>query len=148
MLAEGHRTHFERVAADAARSVKPRVRLRQYVDKYAMSGNDIDCAARIHLCLARCCALSFELTTQDLDEGRIQWEVTDPYLIRHEEDGYCTHLDRENGQCREHAHRPATCRGFDCRGDARIWIDFDARIPVPPPDGQTPPPFARRERPR
>jgi hypothetical protein len=21
--------------------------------------------------------------------------------------------------------RPVTCRGYDCRGDERIWLDFD-----------------------
>jgi Fe-S-cluster containining protein len=143
-LAEGHHRVFEVAAETATRTLKPRVRLRQYIDKYTMSGNDIDCASRLHLCQARCCGFSFELTLQDLDEGRIAWEVAAPYLIRHERDGYCAHLDRENGHCREHAHRPAACRGYDCRGDARVWIDFDQRIPAPLPDGLTPPPFARR----
>jgi hypothetical protein len=144
VLSEGHRALFDRAAEKATRRVRPRVRLRQFVDKYAMPGIDIDCAALIHLCRARCCAFSFELTTQDLDEGRIAWEVDDPYLIRHEIDGYCTHIDRKNGQCREHARRPATCRGYDCRGDPRVWVDFEARIPAPLSEGLSAPSFAKR----
>lgn len=134
-LAEGHRALFDRVAAKAAAAVPSRVRLRVLVDKYAMPNADVDCAAIMPICQARCCSLSFELTTQDLDEGRVMWEATAPYLIRHERDGYCSHLDRQSGGCGVYAERPATCRGYDCRGDARIWIDFEKRILAPPPEG-------------
>ncbi len=107
------------------------MRLQQVVDKYRVAGADIDCAARLHLCHARCCSLSFELTQQDLDEGRVLWEISDPYMIRHERDGQCAHLDRGTLGCTIHAQRPATCRCYDCRGDPRIWIDFEAGIPAP-----------------
>lgn len=133
-LAEGHRTLLAKVASRATQMVKPIVRLRVYVDKYSLPGTDIDCASLLHLCRARCCSFSFELTTQDLDEGRVMWEVTDPYLIRHEEDGYCSHLVRTTGGCNVYQQRPAACRGFDCRGDSRVWIDFAQRIPAPFPD--------------
>jgi Fe-S-cluster containining protein len=136
-LAKGHRTLFDRVAAQAAQELPRKVRLRVYVDKYQMQGNDIDCAARMHLCHARCCSLSFELTTQDLDEGVVMWEATAPYIIRHERDGYCSHLDRSSGGCTVYQHRPATCRGYDCRGDKRIWLDFEKGIVAPPPNGLT-----------
>ncbi len=33
--------------------------------------------------------------------------------------------------CRIYAHRPVPCRGFDCRGDKRIWLDFENKIPNP-----------------
>ena len=132
-LAEGHPALFDKVGELAVREVKPRVKLRMFVDKYAMKGVEIDCAARLHLCRARCCMFSFELTEQDLEEGRIAWEVTQPYKIRHEADDYCTHLDRRTGGCTVHAWRPAPCRGFDCRNDPRIWIDFEQGIPAPMP---------------
>ena len=132
-LAEGHRTLFAKVGELAVRDVKPRVKLRMFVDKYAMRSVDIDCAARVHLCRARCCSFSFELTEQDIEEGRIAWEVTQPFKIRHEVDDYCTHLDRRTGGCSVHAWRPAACRGFDCRNDPRIWIDFENRVPAPMP---------------
>jgi hypothetical protein len=135
VLTDGHRALFARVADRAARQLKPRVRLRQYVDKYQMGpGPDIDCGSLLHLCHARCCSFIVDLTTQDLDEGRISWEVSAPYQIRREADGYCTHLDRAGGGCTAYAQRPATCRGFDCRYDQRIWTDWERRIPAPLPD--------------
>jgi hypothetical protein len=130
-LAEGHRALLDRVARSAAQTVPRRVRLRVLVDKYAMPNADVDCAALMPICHARCCSLSFELTTQDLDEGRVLWEATAPYLIRHEADGLCSHLDRKSGGCTIYEQRPATCRGYDCRGDARIWLDFEKRILAP-----------------
>jgi Fe-S-cluster containining protein len=139
VLGEGHERLIQRAAEGAARAAKPIVRLRLNVDKYQVPTADIDCAARLPLCRARCCTLSFELSRQDLDEGKVRWELEDPYLIRHESDGYCTHFDRAaGGGCTIYEHRPAACRGYDCRGDSRIWIDFDARIPAPFPDGLKP----------
>jgi Fe-S-cluster containining protein len=129
-LAEGHRRTMELAAKHAGDGGK-KVRLRQFVDKYQVGSPDIDCAARMPLCKARCCSLSFELSEQDLDEGGIRWELDEPYLIRHDADGYCSHLDRPTLGCTIYEKRPATCRGFDCRGDRRIWIDYDKRIPAP-----------------
>jgi Fe-S-cluster containining protein len=136
-LTEGHRALFDRVGAGAAQRVPKKVRLRLLIDKYQMTNSDVDCAALMHLCHARCCSLSFELTTQDLDEGRVMWEAATPYLIRHETDGYCSHLDRAHGGCTVYQHRPATCRGYDCRGDKRIWSDFENGIMAPPQNGLT-----------
>jgi Fe-S-cluster containining protein len=137
VLNDGQRRLVERVGQSAAR---PKVRLHQYVDKYALPDLGIDCEARLPLCHARCCAFLFELTTQDLDEGQVRWEVEEPYVIRHDRDGYCTHIERRTLGCNVYAHRPATCRQFDCREDQRVWIDFEQRIPAPMPDGLLPPP--------
>ncbi|MDQ3034435.1 MAG: YkgJ family cysteine cluster protein [Myxococcota bacterium] len=98
-------------------------------DKYAHRGNDIDCAARIHLCKAACCRLDFTLSKQDLDEGVVRWDVGRPYHIRQRKDGWCTHCDESTKACGVHAQRPLVCRQYDCRGDARIWADFEKRIP-------------------
>lgn len=97
-------------------------------DKYAMGEEQvsIDCASRVELCKAACCRLRFALTEQDLDEGRVHWSIRDPYLNRQRDDGYCCHLDAEQG-CGVYASRPAVCRSYDCRDDRRIWIDFEAR---------------------
>ncbi|HZS41326.1 MAG TPA: YkgJ family cysteine cluster protein [Polyangia bacterium] len=132
---DGHVRAIDRAGERARAAERPKVRLRQYVDKYQVPGGDIDCEARLHLCHARCCAFSFELSAQDLDEGVVRWELEQPYVIRHEADGYCTHVDRKTLGCTIYAKRPAACRGFDCRGDARVWLDFDARIPAPMPGG-------------
>jgi len=135
VINDGHRRLFDKVAERVARDGKPTVRLRQLVDKYQIPDAGIDCEARLPLCHGRCCAFTFELTTQDLDEGGIRWELDEPYVIRHEADNYCTHLDRPSLGCTIYEKRPATCRSFDCRGDARVWLDFEARIPAPMPDG-------------
>jgi hypothetical protein len=132
-LVEGHKRLLDKVgqAASGDTSQMRRVRLRQWVDKYAVASAGIDCEKRIPLCKARCCAMSFELTEQDLDEGAVRWELLEPYVIRHEKDGYCTHLDRATSGCTIYDKRPAVCRSFDCREDRRIWLDFEQRIPAP-----------------
>jgi len=101
-------------------------------DKYALGElPQIDCAARMPLCKARCCTLSFPLSFQDLDERVVQWDYKVPYKIRLRDDGYCTHCDATTGACGVYAQRPATCRVYDCRQDTRIWLDFERRIPAP-----------------
>lgn len=135
VLAPGHERLLDKVAEQAARRQGPRVRLREPIDKYAMTSSDVDCASLVHLCGARCCAFSFDLTAQDVEEGVVRWELEHPYVIRHELDGYCTHLARDTGGCTVHDRRPATCRGYDCRSDPRVWQDFDQRIPAPLPEG-------------
>jgi Fe-S-cluster containining protein len=123
---------LERANAQAAVQVGPNV------DKYALTDlPQIDCAARLHLCKGRCCTLTFPLSFQDLDEGIVRWEYSRPYLIRHRhEDRYCVHNTPEH-TCNVYEHRPAVCRTYDCRTDKRIWIDFENRIPAPPPDEET-----------
>jgi Fe-S-cluster containining protein len=100
------------------------------VDKYAMRALPaIDCEARLPLCRARCCTLRFALSRQDLDEGVVRWDPARPYAIAQREDRTCVHLHA--GRCEVYAQRPAVCRSYDCRGDGRIWLDFDTRIPAP-----------------
>ncbi|MCX5743308.1 MAG: YkgJ family cysteine cluster protein [Proteobacteria bacterium] len=104
------------------------------VDKYALDSAtlpQIDCAALIPLCKGRCCKLVFPLSFQDLDEGVVRWEYGAPYQIRHGDDGYCVHSKPEARGCGVYAQRPHICRTYDCRKDARIWTDFDNRIPAP-----------------
>lgn len=101
-------------------------------DKYAFgAGPGIDCASRLAVCRAACCRLQFALSRQDVEEGVVQWEFGHPYMIRRAADGYCGHLQRGDCSCGVYAHRPLPCRAYDCRGDARIWADFEARVPSP-----------------
>jgi hypothetical protein len=101
-------------------------------DKFAFEGEvEIDCASRIELCRAACCRLPFALSKQDVREGVIRWELGQPYLIAQDEDGYCCHLDRGTLACTVRDSRPVPCRAFDCRRDARIWLDFENRIVNP-----------------
>jgi len=105
--------------------------LTEQTDKYEVSGPRIDCAERIHLCRGACCRLEVHLSRQDLAEGVVRWDVGRPYTLRHREDGSCHHQDATTKSCGVHEQRPLVCRQYDCRSDARIWIDFEARIPNP-----------------
>ena len=101
-------------------------------DKYAYEGSvEIDCENRIALCRGACCRLSFALTVQDLEEGSVKWDLSRPYMIRHDEDGYCHHVERETKRCGLYANRPVVCRAYDCRKDKRIWADFENRVVSP-----------------
>jgi hypothetical protein len=97
-------------------------------DKYSFEGGaEIDCGSRVHLCRAACCRLPFALSKQDIREGVVRWDLGQPYLIDQSEDGYCSHMDRCSLGCTVYERRPVPCRGFDCRKDPRIWLDFDNR---------------------
>lgn len=101
-------------------------------DKYALGDlPDVDCAALLPICQARCCKLHFPLSVQDLDERVVRWNYARPYQIAKRPDGYCVH--NEGGRCGVYAHRPAICRTYDCRNDRRIWADFEKRIPAEKP---------------
>jgi prolipoprotein diacylglyceryltransferase/Fe-S-cluster containining protein len=91
----------------------------------------IDCENRIALCHAACCKLSFALSREDVQEGTIRWDFGNPYVIARGEDGWCVHLDRGRKTCGAYSARPRTCRTYDCRKDARIWLDFEKRIVNP-----------------
>ncbi|MDQ2830213.1 MAG: YkgJ family cysteine cluster protein [Chloroflexota bacterium] len=154
LQARGLITHDELVAQRAVeeerltrlfQEKKVGVRLEDEVlDKYAIPPEtlpQIDCAARYHLCRGACCALIFPLSLQDVEEGVVRWEYGQPYMIRHGEDDRCVHQDRGTGQCTIYEQRPAICRTYDCRHDARIWQDFEQGIINPNlvaigPDGQ------------
>jgi len=94
-------------------------------------GVRIDCENRIELCRAACCRLSVGLSSEDVREGILRWDVEMPYLLERGEDGWCVHMARGSCRCTVYDARPIPCRGFDCREDTRIWLDFEARIPNP-----------------
>ncbi len=107
------------------------VKLGEPVDKYAVGPlPDIDCAALMPLCKARCCTLTVFCSTQDLDERVVHWDYAKPYQLRKRDDGYCAHSEPATFRCTIYAQRPAICRTYDCRDDRRIWRDFSRRIPV------------------
>jgi hypothetical protein len=104
-------------------------------DKYAFDKTaQIGCENRVHLCKASCCRIPFALSKQDLQEGAVRWNLAEPYMIDQDEDGCCTHLDRCSRRCDVYQQRPVPCRGYDCRNDRRIWLDFHNRIPNPAVD--------------
>lgn len=98
-------------------------------DKYKLKeAVRFDCSNRIHLCRATCCRLSFALSGQDVEEGIVRWNLGQPYMIAHEKDGYCSHLDRESLTCTIYEHQPVICQTYHCRDDKRIWLDFDNMV--------------------
>jgi Fe-S-cluster containining protein len=127
---------FAKVATKI-RGERSTVRLTMVSDKRTKEVPDIDCAARLHLCEARCCRFDVSLSAQDVAEG-IPWVIEEPYMLPR--DPYtkkCVCMD-EAGACTIYEKRPASCRVYNCRGDKRVWIDFDARIPAPMPPRITP----------
>ncbi|MEW6110163.1 MAG: YkgJ family cysteine cluster protein [Nitrospirota bacterium] len=98
----------------------------------------VDCMSRLDICRSVCCKLPHALSRQDVREGIIRWEFGRPYLIAHDDDGYCVHLDRRTFRCTVYVNRPAACRGFDCRNTERwhIWQDYDKKIMNPGLIGQ------------
>ena len=97
-------------------------------DKYSFEKNpDIDCQSCLQTCKAICCKIPFALSSQDVYEGLVRWEFGRPYLIGHDDEGYCVHLNKENYKCTAYDHRPVPCRGFSCRENEKwpVWKDFD-----------------------
>jgi Fe-S-cluster containining protein len=131
---------FRRLAKkiQADRGIK--IRLSMVDDKYSVESPDIDCASRIPLCGARCCSFDVALSKQDLLEKKLPFVIERPYeLPRDPVTKKCACMDAQ-GACTIYAHRPATCRTYDCREDARVWIDYEARIPAPLPESIRPAP--------
>jgi Fe-S-cluster containining protein len=121
----------ERVANEAAAPL--RIELSDHRrDKYTVAIPPVPCAELLPICKARCCTLPFRLSTQDLDGGHVRWDYGRPYWNLRRPDGYCVHNDSDGHGCSVYQERPAPCRAFDCRGDDRIWLDFEKRIPAPP----------------
>jgi putative zinc- or iron-chelating protein len=102
------------------------------VSKYAFQGGaEIDCENRIPLCKAACCRLPLALSKEDVQEGIVRWDLGQPYIIAQDKDGYCVHMDRQTCRCAVYVQRPIPCRGYDCRQDKRIWLDFEKRVVNP-----------------
>lgn len=120
---------FRRLADKITGGERAVVRLATFRDKYAIASPEIDCAARIPLCGARCCSFEVTLSAQDVVERSVPFDVMRPYALPRR-DGRCVCMD-DAGACTIYDRRPGACRAYDCRHDARVWIDFEARIPAP-----------------
>ncbi len=98
------------------------------IDKYRLPDKvGVDCENRRPICHAGCCMLTFPLSWQDIREGN-RWNLGEPFLNARGRDGYCFYLQKPTFKCCIYEHRPAICRSYDCRGDHRIWLDFDKMI--------------------
>jgi Fe-S-cluster containining protein len=112
-----------------ARSRTQPVRLNVLPDKLDQPNEEVDCASRFALCRGACCSMEVPLSVADVEEGALRWDISRPYLLRRGDDGRCQHQDRQTFFCGAYETRPAPCRAYSCRGDTRIWRDFDKRIP-------------------
>ncbi|HEY5928305.1 MAG TPA: hypothetical protein VIV11_41740 [Kofleriaceae bacterium] len=129
---------FKRLAAKIQADRGTKIRLSLVTDKYEVDSPPIDCASRIHLCNARCCSFEVALSPQDIRERKLPFMIDQPYLLpRDPVTKKCACMDAA-GACTAYEQRPATCRTYDCREDARVWIDYDARIPAPLPESLRP----------
>lgn len=84
----------------------------------------VNCGERMHICHAVCCKLNFALSPEEIDAGKVKWDLGFPYIIRHNAHGYCVHNDMQTGACKAYADRPGVCRSYSCANDSRIWKDF------------------------
>ena len=115
-----------------------RIRLSVVDDKYTTPNSDVDCAARIPLCGARCCSFEVTLSRQDLEERKLPFDIEQPYILRRDPVTRRCVCSQGDGMCGAYEHRPAVCRTYDCKEDRRVWIDYEARIPAPLPEGIRP----------
>ncbi|HEX5872349.1 MAG TPA: YkgJ family cysteine cluster protein [Longimicrobium sp.] len=88
----------------------------------------VNCAERLHVCKAACCSLNFALSAEEVEGGRVKWDLGAPYYIRQESSGCCTHLTPDRRGCSVYADRPGVCRRYSCAHDERIWKDFDGMV--------------------
>ena len=137
-LRPGHAELIEKLRRRVEVARQGAIELSTVVDKYAVTGDPIDCESRLALCQARCCSFGVVLSRQDLVEGELNWEIDRPYRLPRDADGYCSNLGRDDARCRRYDHRPATCRSYSCKDDRRVWLDFEARIPAPMPPALVP----------
>jgi Fe-S-cluster containining protein len=84
----------------------------------------VNCSERLHICKAVCCRLHFALSAEEVESGKIKWDLGAPYYIRQESTGHCHHLDPNGKGCSIYADCPGVCRKYSCAQDERIWKDF------------------------
>ncbi|MCC6622647.1 MAG: YkgJ family cysteine cluster protein [Deltaproteobacteria bacterium] len=89
----------------------------------------VDCDARYGECRAACCILyNVFLTAEEVRSGKYRWDLEHPYRLERTPEGHCTYLDRQTLKCTIWNDRPTVCRGYSCKSDQNIWVDFDKRI--------------------
>src|SRR5262249_13311849 len=100
-------------------------------DKYQEPNAEVDCESRMPVCKGACCGCRVPLSTQDVLEGHVKWDLGNPYYLRKtdEPERRCVHQSTTSGFCTVYDRRPLACRSYTCRNDARIWKDFDRRVP-------------------
>lgn len=88
----------------------------------------VNCNERMHICEAVCCKLNFALSAEEVEGGKIRWDLGRPYIIRQEKNCYCSHINPEDKKCGIYNDRPSVCKKYSCANDTRIWKDFDNMV--------------------
>jgi Fe-S-cluster containining protein len=88
----------------------------------------VNCNERMHICEAVCCKLQFALSAEEIEAGKVRWDLGRPYTIRQEQNCYCTHINPEDKKCNVYNDRPSVCKKYSCANDTRIWNDFDKMV--------------------
>ena len=91
----------------------------------------LDCETCLGQCRARCCTLQFALTKEEVRKGHLKHDLSRPFFIARDADGYCPHLERDSLRCAVWAERPLRCRRYDCREDAQGLYEHGRKV-VPP----------------
>jgi hypothetical protein len=42
----------------------------------------VNCEERLHICKAACCQLDFALSVEEVESGKVKWDLGRPYFIR------------------------------------------------------------------
>lgn len=86
----------------------------------------VNCEERLPICKAVCCKLDFTLSAEEIEGGKIKWDLGRPYAIRQEaKTCYCTHVNPTDLKCNVYHHRPSVCKKYSCAKDERIWKNFE-----------------------
>src|SRR5215467_4197968 len=80
-LRPGHAELIAKLRKRVELSRQAPVELSSIEDKYPVTGEPIDCEARLPLCQARCCSFAVNLSRQDIAEGQLTWELEHPYRL-------------------------------------------------------------------
>lgn len=88
----------------------------------------VDCERRLSRRRAVCCTFHFALTKKEAAEGKAAHDPARPFFVRRQDDGYCSHLDRESHRCLIWRERPLRCRKYDCRSEPEVWKDAGGMV--------------------
>jgi Fe-S-cluster containining protein len=114
--------------AGAGKQLSLGVAIRGDGESVTIPADEIDCEARIPYCKAVCCRLRFPLTVSEIETGPVKWDLGRPYFNRQAPNGYCHCFDDSSHGCTVYDERPAPCRQYSCKGDERIWKDFEGMV--------------------
>lgn len=92
---------------------------------------EVDCESLLPLCHGACCWLNVPLTVDEVKAGRFAINCEMPFFMVTHPSKQCLH--HADDKCAIYKERPMVCRIYRCKGDRRVWTDFDRKIVGPLP---------------